>query len=320
MKRISMQGVHEEISFENAFKEFIRICKLKNLSNDTLEYYERCKNNFANYYNIENECSKIDSNVYMGFIEYLQKKEPKLKDTTINTNLRGIRAIINFYIEQKYTKPFKMHLMKIDKPVKEIYTEQELNRLLEKPNLKKCSFAEYRTWVMTNFVLGTGQRLSSMLNMKIGDISLEEREVVVRKTKGRKQLIIPLSTGLCKILEEYFQYRGNNPEEYLFPNQFGGKMSRSGAEDAVADYNRARAVSTTSIHRYRHTFAKMWIMNGGDIFSLQRMLGHSSLEMVKEYVNLFGGDLQIQYDKFNPLDSFQENQKQKVLKMTKNKR
>lgn len=315
-----MQNTHKEIDFESAFGQFIRECKLRNLSDYTIIYYERCKNNFGEYFDISQPCNLIDSDVYKGFIEYLQGKEPKLKDTTINTNLRGIRAIINFCIEQKYTKSCKMYLMKIDKPVKEIYTEQELNRLLEKPNLKKCSFAEYRTWVMTNFVLGTGQRLSSMLNMKIGDISLEDREAVVRKTKGRKQLIIPLSTSLCKILEEYFQYRGNNPEEYLFPNQFNGQLSSKGAEDAVADYNHNRGVNTTSIHRYRHTFAKMWIMNGGDIFSLQRMLGHSSLEMVKEYVNLFGGDLQIQYDKFNPLDSFQENQKQKVLKMKKNKR
>ena len=53
----------------------------------------------------------------------------------------------------------------------------------------------------------------------------------------------------------------------------------------------------------RHTFAKKWILNGGDIMRLQTILGHSSIEMVKEYVNMFGGDLKKDFDKFNPLES-----------------
>lgn len=317
MKRISMQSNINEISFEEAFEQFIRSCKVKNLAVDTIQYYYRCEKNFSEYFDVSQNCEQINLDIYNGYIEYLQQREDDLKDTTINTNLRGLKAILNFCMAQKYMEPFKMSLIKIDKPVKEVYTEEELKKLLMKPNLKKCSFAEYRSWVMSNFVLGTGQRLTSMLNIKIGDVSLEAREVIIRKTKGRKQLIIPMSSALCKILMEYLQYRGTNKEDYLFPNQFGGKMSRRGAEDSIADYNKARGVYKTSIHRYRHTFAKMWIMNGGDIFSLQKMLGHSSLDMVKEYVNLFGGDLQIQYDKFNPLDKFQECQNQKVLKLKK---
>jgi len=62
-------------------------------------------------------------------------------------------------------------------------------------------------------------------------------------------------------------------------------------------------VQKTSVHLFRHTFAKKWILSGGDIFRLQKLLGHSSLEIVKEYVNIFGADLKAQYDTFNPLES-----------------
>jgi len=250
MKKISMQGANQEITFEEAFNQFIRVCKTKNLAEDTIKYYERCRNSFVEYFDQNELCSEIDHDTYLGFIEHLQGKD--IKDVSINTNLRGIRTIFNFCIDKKYMKHFKIQLMKIDKTVKEVYTDDELNKLLRKPDLKKCSFAEYRSWVMSNFVLGTGQRISSMLNIKIGDVFLEQREVIIRKAKGRKQLIIPLSTALCKILEEYFQYRGDDKDGYLFPNQFGKKFSRSGAEDAIADYNNARGVSATSIHRYRY--------------------------------------------------------------------
>lgn len=315
MKKISMQQSTKKITFEKAFDQFIRQCKVKNLSDETIKYYERCRNSFAKFFDTNSPCEIIDRNLFFGYIEFLQEQD--ITDVTVNTNLRGLRAILNFCMENDYVEHFKMKLMKIDKPIKETYTEEQLAVLLKKPNLKECGFVEYRTWTMINFVMGTGQRLSSMLNIRVGDISLFERQVIIRKAKGRKQLIIPLSSGLCKILQEYLQYRGEETENYIFPNQFGGQLSTKGAEDAMSDYNRARGVASTSIHLYRHTFAKMWILNGGDIFSLQKMLGHSSLEMVKEYVNLFGGELHKQYDQFNPLDSLQTNEKKTAMKVKK---
>jgi len=58
----------------------------------------------------------------------------------------------------------------------------------------------------------------------------------------------------------------------------------------------------TSIHLFRHTYAKKFIQAGGNILQLQKLLGHSNLEIVKEYVNLFSDDLKLNYDKFNPLE------------------
>lgn len=58
----------------------------------------------------------------------------------------------------------------------------------------------------------------------------------------------------------------------------------------------------TSIHLFRHTYAKKYLQAGGNVFQLQRLLGHSSLEIVKEYVSLFSEDLKLNYDRFNPLE------------------
>ena len=76
----------------------------------------------------------------------------------------------------------------------------------------------------------------------------------------------------------------------------------------------------TSIHLFRHTFAKNWIMGGGDIFRLQKILGHSTLDMVKQYVAIFGGDLKRDYDRFSALDQARassEDRRGQTIKMRK---
>jgi integrase/recombinase XerD len=70
------------------------------------------------------------------------------------------------------------------------------------------------------------------------------------------------------------------------------------------EYNKRRGVETTGIHRYRHTFAKQWITNGGNVVSLSKLLGHSSLDITQNYINLLVSDIAHQVDEFNVLDKF----------------
>ena len=70
------------------------------------------------------------------------------------------------------------------------------------------------------------------------------------------------------------------------------------------EYNKRRGVETTGIHRYRHTFAKQWITNGGNVVSLSKLLGHTSLDITQNYINLIVSDIAHQVDEFNVLDKF----------------
>jgi integrase/recombinase XerD len=204
-----------------------------------------------------------------------------------------------------YISRFKIRLPKVEKKIKETYTDDELERLLKKPDTSKCSFTEFKTWVFENYLLGTGNRISSALNIRISDIRFDEGVIIIRKVKNRKQQIIPLSKTLAEILKEYLMIRGGNDEDYLFCNIYGEQGSRRMNQDLVRDYNIKRNVNKTSSHLFRHTFAKKWILAGGDVFRLQKVLGHSDLSITREYVQMFGDDLQMDFDKFNPLDKMQ---------------
>ena len=144
--------------------------------------------------------------------------------------------------------------------------------------------------------------------MRICDINFTDGFITLRKTKNRKQQIIPLSESLALILREYLDIRGGESEDYLFCNDYGQKPSVRTYQQLVHDYNIKHNVNKTSSHLFRHTFAKHWIINGGDIFRLQKIMGHSTLDMTKEYVALFGNDLQIDFEKFNPLDTINKKE------------
>lgn len=76
----------------------------------------------------------------------------------------------------------------------------------------------------------------------------------------------------------------------------------------MARYNNSRGVTKTSVHIYRNTFAKHWILSGGDIVRLQKILSHKKLNMVLEYVDMYGNDLQKGFDDFNPLSAFSKGE------------
>jgi integrase/recombinase XerD len=78
-------------------------------------------------------------------------------------------------------------------------------------------------------------------------------------------------------------------------------------EYEIAKYNKSRGVERTSIHVFRRNFAKQWVLNGGDIFRLQKILGHRSLDMVRRYADMYGNDLHRDFDNFNALDNYLGN-------------
>ena len=112
-----------------------------------------------------------------------------------------------------------------------------------------------------------------------------------------------MSPSLVDVLQEYLAHYQASAGDYLFSNKHGIQGKIRTYQELLAKYNRTRGITKTSAHLYRHTFAKHWILNGGDMFKLQKILGHSDLTMVRNYVNMFDNEVAKDFDKFNPLDN-----------------
>jgi integrase/recombinase XerD len=174
-------------------------------------------------------------------------------------------------MSKDWLKPFMVKLPKAEKKLKETYTDTELSLLLKKPIIKKVLFSEYRNWVMVNFLIGTGVRLNSLINIKIEDLDLDSDVVKLTKTKARNQVILPLSGSLVQILKEYLNYRKGEEDSFLFCSQYGEQLTKDGTENIIQKYNHARGVNKSSIHLFRHSLQKDIFLMGAIFFDYRSL-------------------------------------------------
>ena len=121
--------------------------------------------------------------------------------------------------------------------------------------------------------------------------------------------MIPMSKSLKEVLVLYLKLWDWDSDDYLFPSISNRQLSVHAMEDAVRHYNISRNVAKTSLHLFRHTFAKNYILAGGGMVQLQSILGHSTLDMTRRYINLYGRDIHRDFDKLNPLNNIMSNLK-----------
>ena len=300
---LCLQEESKEILISEAYRNLRRTKMNNNLSKRTMQHYDNIIDLFKDFMGKDVYCGDINSDTVEEFIEFLKTRNPDIRATSINSYLKDLRSVLYYFMERGYLKSFSVKLLKEDLEIKETYSSEEISLLLEKPNVKKCDFSEYRNWVITCYLLATGNRLGTVCELKNKDIDFGSSVIYLRKVKTRKSYSIPLSCALEKILTEYMQYRKGDKDDYLFCNKYGNKLQESSLNTAIYRYNHRRGVNKTSIHLFRNTFAKIYITNEGDIARLQKILGHSTATMSLRYAKMFDTDLKYHFDERNPLDN-----------------
>lgn len=255
------------------------------------------------------------------FREFLLDEEG-VSEVTVATYFRDYRAIAYWMMDKELIRKHNIVIRNVEADIKDVYTDEEISRLLKKPK-DNCSFAEYRSWVIIHWLLATGNRCSTICNIKIKDIDFEEDMININTQKSKRVHRIPLEKKLRNILIDYLEEwlvddEGGYITEYLFPNSFSGSvnlpLTRVSLGHSIAEYNKKRRVFKTSIHLFRHTFAKNWIIKGGDLHSLQKILGHSTLDMVTKYANLYGEDLKPKLANYSVLATHKQKTSGKMIK------
>lgn len=314
-RKIKKDESADIIFIDEAFDEFINMKSALNLSTTTIENYRisYCKFKEFNEFDSSSTTDEITPQLFYKWINTMRLEG--LKPTSINHYLRDCRTFFYWCMDadRAYITPtFKIEMIKGQEEPLKLFTDDELDLLLVKPS-KADSFTTWRTWAIVNWVLATGNRAATICNVKKEDIDFKKKEITLTHTKNKKAQTIPLSSSLETVIKEYTRVwlSAADSGDWLFPNVGTDKLTTNALKHSFAKYCIARNVSRTNIHGLRHNFAKIWVSNNGNIFKLQKVMGHSSLDMTRKYVKLFGDDLKEDYDKYSPLDNLKRSASRK---------
>lgn len=311
-RSVSIEYPPESTDFEAARQAFLRHCRIRNLTDETLNFYRDTSKELVRQLSAAGVIRPLDvtrDNV-LSAIEAKQSEKIKRgraetpADATINKLIRGWRAWFNWLHTEGYigVNPVSgIGTIKAERRIIETFSNAQIKALLDTPN--RATFTGYRDYVIMLTLLDTGVRISELAGIKTSDIDWQARVIRVYG-KGRKERLVPFSRTLEKHLRTYIEIRGVLDTDCVFVNIDNNPFQVRGIQQAIQLYGKAARINGVRVspHTFRHTFAKMYVMNGGDSFSLQKILGHTSLEIVRMYVNLFGTDVAAQHAKFSPLE------------------
>ena len=293
-------------SFEHTFHLFLRDCKIRNLSDHTIQYYKNELFKFIKRLEslgIETSPVTITTKILEDHI--LRMFDDGLKETTINANLRAIRSFFNFLereclIVKNPAKPLK--LVKQKKTIIQTFSRDQIHALLRQPD--RTSFTGLRDYTMMMFLLETGVRVKELCGISVKDINWNDGVVTIRQPKGLRERNVPIQRTMRKQLSTYLQIRGSVDHGFLFINIDNEPIAIRAVQVNISKYGRMAGIKDVrcSPHTFRHTFAKMSVQNGADVFTLQQVLGHTTMDMVRNYVNMFSNEIYASHRKFSPIE------------------
>jgi len=205
----------------------------------------------------------------------------------------------------------------------EPFTQREVETLLQACQFKReaetrdrCRFVQHRPTALRDraivlVLLDTGLRASELCALDLGDLDQRTGKVVVKAgdeggAKGGKGRLVYLGKAARRAVWRYVVTRedGNDPLAPLFTVRFGRRMNKNALLQLIQGLGAAAQVKDCYPHRFRHTFAITYLRSGGDIFTLQKLLGHSSLDMVKHYAKVAQIDVEQAHRRASPADNW----------------
>lgn len=211
--------------------------------------------------------------------------------------VRGLRAFGNWLAADGLAEARAFRTLarpRVPHKVIEPLSDEDLRRLLA-----ACG---PRDRAILLLLFDTGLRVSEAAGIRLGDLRPDGTIKVMGK--GAKERIVPVGSAARTAIIRYLERRGEaDPDAPLFRSQSGEALTLNGIQQLLVRLkNRVGIAGRCSPHTFRHTFARSYLVNGGDVFTLQRILGHTSLEMVRRYVALADTDVASRHRAASPAD------------------
>lgn len=266
--------------------------------------------------------NELTPEVFRNYINYMKYDKPRynghkyidaekqgigLADTTININLRCLRAAFNFLFNEDVIElnPIEnVKLLRQDIDLTNCLSEDEVKAVLRQPDRR--DYVGFRDWVAINCLLDAGLRAQELLSLRMEDIDFQSRFITVQSdvSKNRSARLVPISTHMSKL---FLQLISENKDHFktnrVFLSSYGEPLGQNHFNKRLKYYAEKAGISGKKVtaHVYRHTWAKNMILNGCDPFTLQKIGGWSDIRTMRRYIQMDVGEMRRSHDDFSPL-------------------
>lgn len=275
----------------DAAKEFEFNCQCRKLSDKTIRNYGKLIGYLLDYLKEQHKVLCLEDVRPMYIKAYLMMlQERGAKPQYINDQLKAFKVLFRYLYEEGYTDSILTERIKNVKQPKTIiktFTEQEVKKMTE--YYSGHTFMEVRNRLMLMTFFDTGIRVSELIDLKLSQV---KDEYILIHGKGDKERVVPKSPLLNKWMFKYLSTRENffayrRVPENVFLSRNGRPMTTEAIHRVIKIAGKAVGVSKdirVSPHTCRHTFAQMQLKNGLDLYSLSRLMGHSSISITQRYL------------------------------------
>lgn len=218
---------------------------------------------------------------------------PSLSDATKNRYLAMLRSIFRFAVDQDYCEkdPTRSIKLKREVPVKLYEVNDELlHRITIAVDWLEDRFP--RTCCLVELLLLTGMRLGEALSLTWGDVDSELKQITLRVTKSGRVRHVSISEGCMHVLDRLAEVTSDFPKDgWLFPSSFGPSHMTRPVRPWKKACKAAGLPASLRFHDLRHIFASLCVKEGIPLYTVQGLLGHSSIRMTERYSALASSDL-----------------------------
>lgn len=283
---------HENSPLLPTIKLYVRYLRLeRNLSPNTIEAY---RNDLAH---LEAFMMRNNLKIENVTLEQLHTFAASLHEYGITPRsqarvLSGVRSFFRFLVLDGVVESDPTELLEwpsLPEHLPVVLTLEEIDRIEDSIDLSKAEGARNRAIIEVLF--SCGLRVSELVNMKLSDLYLEDRVLLVRG-KGNKERLVPVSNKAISDLKRWFFDRNlmkikPGEDDYVFLNRRGAHLTRTMILIMVKrQAEEAGIKKTISPHTFRHSFATALLQGGADLRSIQAMLGHEKIDTTLVYTHI----------------------------------
>lgn len=291
---------HITSSLEGNLQAFILSCRVDGLSPRTIEYYQDKVSRFVKSVDVIDPLKVTTHHVRLFLLELKETNNP----VSIYDFYRALKRFFNWLVAEEMLVKSPMQSMRpprVPHKIMQPFSHSEINAMLEVAGSTK--FLSLRNKALMLVFLDTGLRLAEIASICKIDVNIDKETIKVLG-KGARERIVRICPTTQKAIIQYVLSRKDNHAE-LWVTEERIPMTRRGVQITIRKIaERAGIKGKTGPHRFRHTFATNALLNGANIFYIQALLGHNTLDMTRRYASSIDSAKAVEAHKsFSPVDN-----------------